>query len=420
MMKTISRILFFILCAWPLCSVAQSLTLGECLVLARKNYPLIRQYRLVEQSRGFTLANASKAWLPQVGVSAGAYAFTDIINGEGMPGNVGLDMKNHVAVGSVSVSQNIYDGGQTAARRRVVKAQAEVESRQLDVSLYEVDGRVEELFFGILLLDEQIKQNWLLQEDLGISRKAAESRLKNGMANSVDINLIEVEMLKARQQNEAFDGSRSAFLRMLAVFIGRSVEDDVTLERPSAVKPLAWGQSLVARPELDYYSAQNSLIAQRRRQLDAALMPRVSAFAMGMAHTRVTDMVKDNMLFGGITLSWNIGSLYTRKNDLRNIDLKKQEIDVMRDTFLFNNRLQHEQSRGSLDALERQVKLDGDIVSLRERIRGQSETKVKMGTESTYELLRNINAASQAHLQKAMHELQMLREAYRMEHIINR
>ncbi len=418
-MNTIIRNLFFVFCAWPLCSVSQSLTLDECLGLARENYPAIRQYRLVEQSRDFTLANASTAWLPQVSASAGVYAFTDILNGDGMPGNVGIDMKNHVAVGSITVRQSIYDGGQTAALRRVVKAQAEVDSRQLDVSLYEIDGRVEELFFGILLLDEQIRQNRLLLEDLGVSRKSAESRMKNGVANSADLSLIDVEMLRARQQKEALDGSHRAFVRMLAVFVGRPLVDSVFLEKPLYVKTSAWDESLVARPELDYYSSRIQLLDQKRRQLDASIMPRVSAFAMGMAHTSVADMVKDNMLFGGITLSWNIGSLYTRKNDLRNIGMQRQEIGVMRDTFLFNNRLQHEQLRGSLEALERQVKLDGDIVSLRERIRTQSETKVKMGTESTYELLRNINAASQARLQKAIHELQLLREAYRLKHIIN-
>ena len=42
----------------------------------------------------------------------------------------------------------------------------------------------------------------------------------------------------------------------------------------------------------------------------------------------------------GVRLSWNLGKLYTLKNDRRKIEVSRRQIDVQRETFLFNTRLQ--------------------------------------------------------------------------------
>ena len=122
-----------------LSALAQSLTLADCRQMAHDNYPAIRQYSLVEQSRDYTLDNAAKAWLPHVSASAGAYAFTDIVKTNQRTEQMGLDMKNYMANASVMVRQNVYDGGQTAAQKRVASAQADVQSRQLDVTMYAIN-----------------------------------------------------------------------------------------------------------------------------------------------------------------------------------------------------------------------------------------------------------------------------------------
>ena len=44
----------------------------------RENYPSVKQYRLIELSRDYTVDNASKAWLPKISVAAGAILMSDI------------------------------------------------------------------------------------------------------------------------------------------------------------------------------------------------------------------------------------------------------------------------------------------------------------------------------------------------------
>lgn len=408
----------------------QALSLQECRQMAHDNYPAIKQYQMIEQSRNFTLENAAKGWLPQVSASAGAYAFTDIVKQNEQMQQMGIDMKNFMANASVMVRQNVYDGGQIAARKEVASAQSNVQKHQLDVSMYAINERIDQLYFGVLLLDEQMLQNKLLQNDLSTSEKTVSSMMKGGIANQSDLDAILVEKVKARQQEEALATSRKAYLRMLSVFVGKELGESDKLEKPSIDSGYThvdgnpsyvegFSNRKVNRPELTYYVSQNLLLDAQRKQLDTQLRPTVSLFGMGMLHSKMSDMVNNGLLMGGVSVSWNIGALYTRKNDIKKLEVQRQMNDSQRETFLFNNRLQNEEVDGSISSLRKQLAQDDEIVRLRESIRSKSDKKVQLGTESVNELVRDINAVSMARAQKAQHEIQLLKEIYKQKNINN-
>lgn len=393
-----------------------ALSLNEARSMARDNYPAIRQYRMIEQSSDFTLDNVMKVWLPQVSISAGAYGFTDILKSDKKMEQAGMDMNNFMANASVMIKQSVYDGGQIAARKKVVWAESQVQKQQLDVSMYAINEQVDQLFFGILLLDEQLKQNALLKKDLATSEQTIRSMMIGGIANQTDLDAILVERLKAEQQNESLLASRQSYLRMLGVFVGKDLAAAAeTLEKPAQ----RYVRANVNRPELKYYASQNLLLDAQRKQLNTQLRPTVGIFGMGMVHSKMSDMLNNGMMMAGVSVSWNIGALYTRKNDIRKIEVQRQINDSQREVFLFNNRLQNEEADGAIASLKRQIEKDEEIVRLRENIRGKSDRKVELGTKSVNELVSDINAVSLARAQKAMHEIQLLKEIYRQKNINN-
>ena len=393
-----------------------ALSLNEARSMARDNFPAIRQYRMIEQSRDFTLDNVMKVWLPQVSISAGAYGFTDILKSDKKMEQAGMDMNNFMANASVMIKQSVYDGGQIAARKKVVWAESQVQKQQLDVSMYAINEQVDQLFFSILLLDEQLEQNALLQKDLATSEQTIRSMMTGGIANQTDLDAILVERLKAEQQNESLLASRQSYLRMLGVFVGKDLAAAAeTLEKPAQ----GYVRANVNRPELKYYASQNLLLDAQRKQLNTQLRPTVGIFGMGMVHSKMSDMLNNGMMVAGVSVSWNIGALYTRKNDIRKIEVQRQINDSQREVFLFNNRLQNEEADGAIASLKRQIEKDEEIVRLRENIRGKSDRKVELGTKSVNELVSDINAVSLARAQKAMHEIQLLKEIYRQKNINN-
>ena len=407
---------FFLLAMILLPIAVHALSLNEARSMARDNYPAIRQYRMIEQSRDFTLDNVMKGWLPQVSISAGAYGFTDILKSDKKMEQAGMDMNNFMANASVMIKQSLYDGGQIAARKKVVWAESQVQKQQLDVSMYAINEQVDQLFFSILLLDEQLEQNALLQKDLATSEQTIRSMMAGGIANQTDLDAILVERLKAEQQNESLLASRQSYLRMLGVFVGKDLAAAAeTLEKPAQ----GYVRANVNRPELKYYASQNLLLDAQRKQLNTQLRPTVGIFGMGMVHSKMSDMLNNGMMVAGVSVSWNIGALYTRKNDIRKIEVQRQINDSQREVFLFNNRLQNEEANGAIASLKRQIEKDEEIVRLRENIRGKSDRKVELGTKSVNELVSDINAVSLARAQKAMHEIQLLKEIYRQKNINN-
>lgn len=173
------------------------------------------------------------------------------------------------------------------------------------------------------------------------------------------------------------------------------------------------------RPELKLIDSRNRMLDEQRKQLDTRLRPTVSLFGAGMAHSKLSSRVNNGVLLGGVSLSWNIGALYSRKNDIGKLELQRQMNESQRDVFNYDTRLQSSQTSGTIEALQKQIATDGEIVRLRESIREKGDKKVRLGTESVNELMRDINAVAGARTQKALHEVQLLREQYRLKNINN-
>ena len=395
-------------------------TLEQCKEWARANYPLIRRYDLVEQSRQFTVENAMKAWLPQVGLSAGASYQSDVTS---LPVEIpGVDIpalsKDQYDV-SLTVTQQMYDGGQTAAAKRIVNAQGDVEREQVSVAMYGVNERVDQLFFGVLVLDEQIRQVNVLKDDLSLALASVEAMVKGGVANQTDVDAVKVEQVKARQRETSLLTRRNTYLKMLSTFIGKEIGGGDTLVKPT---PPVLQNGANCRPELALYAAQERLLDARQKSLNVALRPNVGLFARGGYGNPGLNMLKDDFdayYKVGVTLSWSFGSLYTRANDRRNIDIERQTVQSERDAFLFNTRLQTEMQIGAVDNLREQLRQDDEIITLRRRIREKAELRVANGTETVNEMLRDINAVSDAQLGKRLHEIQLLQEMYKIKHLNN-
>ena len=411
------KILVFILSILISPCLAQ-LDIDQCHDMARQQYPLIKQYGLLEKSEAYTLSNAMKAFLPEVKFSFGANGFTDLISSSPKTDAMGMgDMKNYLLNGSIQINQLIYDGGAISAQRKLIKAQAEADKKQLDVRLYEINQRVDQLYFGILMIDEQSKQLKLLQNDLTLSLNTVQSLMNGGLANQSDVDAVKVEQLRAAQQESSLRTSRKSYIQMLGLFIGKALDEKTTLDKPTPL-PLSKPQG-VLRPELSYFAAQQNLLDTQRKSLTARLLPQLSAFAMGMYHNKVLDMMKPAMLAGGITLSWKISPFYTRKNDLRSIETKKSMINQERETFLFNIHLQNEKEQSVVEDLREKLKQDDEIIRLRENIHSVSVTKVQNGIQTINEMLRDVNAVNEARQQKSIHEIQLLEAMYQLKNINN-
>ena len=404
-------------------------TLEACQQAAERNYPLIRQYGLIEKTTELTVANIQKGWLPQVSASAQATyqsdvtAFPDQI--QKVYQQMGIDMeglrKDQYRVG-IDIQQAVFDGGAIRSQKAVVREQGKVQAAQNEVNIYNVRKRVNEMYFGLLLIDEQIQLNQDLQELLGQNEKKLSSMVKNGTAAESDYLNVKAERLNVVQQMTGLQAQRQALVRMLSAFCGIEVKEAVKPGLVAAVPQQQTGR----RPELKAIDAQLRLADAQEKALDAALMPKLGVFAQGFYGYPGYNMFEDMMghrwsLNGmiGARLSWNIGALYTRKNDKAKIDVQRSMFNVQRETFLFNNNLEQIQQNENLERYQKLMADDEEIISLRSSIRKAAESKLSHGIIDVNDLVKEINNENAARVQQTVHEIQMLKEIYDLRFTLN-
>ena len=412
--------LSFIICHLSF-SAAQSLE--ECQRAAEQNYPLIRQYDLIEKTTELTVANIGKGWLPQVSASAQATYQSDVVafpdQFKALYAQMGLDMKGlkkeQYRVG-IDVSQTIYDGGAISSQKQIAREQGKVQTAQNEVNLYNVRKRVNEMYFALLLLDDQIRLNNDLQELLLGNEKKLASMVKNGTAAESDLQSVKAERLNVIQQKTSLESQKRMLQKMLSTFCGIEIK---TVQKPSLMVDGGWLMAKNRRPELKALDAQLGLLNAQEHALNSALMPKLGVFAQGYYGYPGLNMFEDMMshqwsLNGiiGARLTWNIGALYTRKNDKAKINSQRSMVDVQRETFLFNNNLEQIQQNENISRYKKLMAEDEEIISLRAAVRKAAESKLSHGIIDVNDLVREINQENAAKVQQSMHEIEMLKEIY--------
>ena len=413
----------------PIGIFAQQLTLDECLSKAKANYPLVKQYGLIEETGNYNLSNANKSYLPQLTLSAKATYQSDVTS---LPESLAqtLEKMTGKAISSVSkdqyqavveANQLIWDGGVIASQKKLTKASTEIEKKKLDVDLYAINERVEQLYFGILLIDEQLKQNAILKTELQTNYKKVEAYKNNGIANQADLDAIMVEILNADQRDVELKISRKSYLSVLGAFIGTKPAENTELQKPMADLSVL-NNTANLRPELSLFDAQNKLFDTQVSLQNAGNMPRLGAFVQGGVGRPGLNMFVNQFspfYIGGLRLSSNISNFYTQKNNLNKIEVNRKASEVQRETFLFNSDLKTQQQKADIEKLQASIESDTKIIRLKSNIKSSTSSKLDNGTSSVTDLIRDLNSENMAIQLKSLHEVQLLMSIYQLKNNVN-
>lgn len=410
--------------------LSAEITIEECVDKAQENYPLIKKQGLIRAIRDVELEDINKGWLPRIGLYGQGTAqntvpsfpqpLSDVLSqmGQSMKGLGEIQYK-----AGMDVSQTIWDGGVSAAQREIQRTQAEAQRSAVEVELYTVRQKVENLYFAILLTEEQIEQNRNAVRLIDGNLKKLRSMLLNGTAMQSDVDMAEAQSLVIDQQitqaTRAVAGYRSA----LEILTGTSLEGQ-QLARPSAGIPTDTASD---RPELRRFDNQIAAIKAESRLTDAALRPKVGFFAQmyygypGFNYFK--SMITRDMSFNilaGVKVTWNIDQLYTKSNKARRIAKEAESIASEKETFILNSEIQKATQTETINGLRDIMKDDRRIVDLRASVRKAAESQLENGVIDTTSLLDKITAENQAELTARFHEIQLLQEIYNLKYTLNR
>lgn len=410
-----------------LASTTTAQTLEECQKAAEKNYPLIKQYGLIAQTTELTVSNIQKEWLPKIAVSAQATYQSNVVAWperiQSIYQQMGLAMKGlkkDQYKMAIDLQQTLYDGGTIASKQAIARQEAKVQEAENQTKLYQVHHRVNEMYFALLLLNEQIKLNNNVKSLLLASENKLAAMVKSGTAATSDLDNIKAERLSAEQQYTSLKAEQQMLQHILSTFCGIKVEN---VQKPM---PVSTDTLTNNRPELQLFNSKLKLSEAQEKALNTRLHPTLALFAQGYygypGMNMFNDMIDHKWRLNGIVgikLSWNVGALYTRKNDKARLRLQRELIENERKVFLFNNSMEQIRQNNNINRFKTMMQTDKEIIALRTNVRKAAESKLLHGIIDVNSLLREINNENAAKVQWAIHEIDMLKEMYNLKYTNN-
>ncbi|MDE6071350.1 MAG: TolC family protein [Muribaculaceae bacterium] len=425
-----TRTLTLIILLLSVCSHGRAeVTLDYCLKRAEENYPVIKKYGILENSTELNLSEINRGWLPNIGIYAQGNvqnvvpAFPSVLRN--MLAQNGFELKGMSKLQyklAAELNQTIWDGGASKASREIERAALDESRAALDVELYGVRSQVESLFFGILLIQEQMKQTQSTIDLLTANLQRLQSMIKNGTAMQSDADMVEAQCLTLKQNLSTAQSSMEGYRSVLSIYMGEDI-GATQLRCPEAIAPQSTNSN---RPELTLFDKQIAQNVARERGIDAAVMPRVGFFTQAYygypGYNYFESMTNRNLSFNimaGVKVSWNVDGLYTKSLKRKKLALNTEIINVDRENFLFNSRLKSTQEEAEIKAMHEVMKEDSRIVELRGNVRRSAESQLRNGVIDVTALLTKINDENQAKLNSAYHKIQLVQNIYKLKNTLN-
>jgi outer membrane protein TolC len=411
MVKSIIQFLSILLLpGWLAAQEIKKLDLQQAYDLAQKNYPVIRQKELIKQTAAINIENLQKGFLPQVTISGQATYQSDVTRVNiTVPGvNIESAAKDQYKL-VADVNQLIYDGGITREQKVYQQLNEAMEEQKVEVEMYRVKERINQLYLSVLYLNEQLKQTDLVKADINTGIKRVEAQVQNGTAFRSSLNVLKAELLKTDQRSIEVKASRKGLIDALAVFIGQPVDENTELEKP--VTNSITINNEITRPELKLYSVQSNFINQQTKLITAKNLPKASVFVQGgYGRPGLNQLKNDFELYyiGGVRINWSLGGLYTKKKEKELTEVNKRMIDIQKETFLLNTNSQLKQQAAEINKLQQLAATDAEIISLRVSVKDAAKAQLENGVITANDYLREVNAEDQSRQTLITHQLQLL------------
>jgi outer membrane protein TolC len=389
-----------------------SISIDACYKLAKQNYPLIKKQDLIKKTGEYSIANVSTVFLPQFSLNGQATYQSAVTQIPLKLPNTDIPVvsKDQYKI-YAEVNQTIFDGGVNKWQKSSIEANAAIEQQQVEVELYKLNERINQLFFGILLAKDQLAQTAMLKKDIQLGLEKVKAAITNGTALKSSGDALAAELLKSEQKAIELRSVASAYITMLGYFINKPLDENTVFEKPVS---LAVSQT-INRPELLLFEKEKRSLDIQDQLVKAKNLPKAGLFLQGGMGKPALNMLSNDVdayYIGGIRFNWSLSGLYTSKKEKAVINIKRNNTDLQQETFLFNTELTLKKQHADITKWEHLIKSDDEIITLRTRIKNTSLAQLEYGVINSSDYLREVNAEDQAKQNRLLHETQLLMAQY--------
>lgn len=363
----------------------QTITLQECYELATVNYPLAKQSHLLEEQNQLDKEVVSNTKLPQISLDAQATYQSDVIEIP-IPNSTIEPLNKDQYRATLSVNQLIYNGGATDASLDVKSAQLKTKQKQVEVNLYQLKQKINQLYFSILLSQETNLLLTAKQEQLQAKLSEVKSGVKYGVILPKSDKVLEAELLKINQQLIDVESNRIILIETLSSIIGQSLKPSTNFQNPLVAIVL---ETELNRPELELFQLKKEEIESSKAMISKQNAPKLLGFATGGYGNPGLNMLDNSFqpfYTVGVKLNWNVFDWNSNKKQRESLAINKNIVDTETQTFILNTNTELNQQQKEIDKIEAFITSDLAIINLRKEVLKSADSQLKNGviTSSAY------------------------------------
>jgi outer membrane protein TolC len=409
--KQIKKVLVLIVLFISINVTAQKtqLSLEEAYQLSRQNYPAIRQKDLIRQTEQLNIQNLNTSFLPQLNFNGQVSYQSDVTKvNVPIPGIIIPSQTKDQYRATADVSQLIFDGGVVREQKNIQLLNSSVEESSVEVELYALKNRINQIYFNILYQDELLKQTELLLKDIQLGINKVKPQVENGSVLHSNLQILQAQYLQTEQRAIEIKNTRKGLIDALSLLINQPLTENTELQIP--VMP-STTDTILNRPEVKLYEDQSRLIAVQEKLLDAKNLPKTSAFIQGGYGKPGLNMLSnqfDPFYIAGLRFNWSLGGLYNTKRDKKLININRQKIEIQKESFVLNTQSTLKQQKAEINRYAYLVSSDQAIIDIRSKISEAAKAQLENAVINANDYLREINAEDQARQAMATHRLQLL------------
>lgn len=404
-------LIFFLICSVNLYSQNDNLSLKELYKFAYENYPNSKQIKYFNDINDLKLKNLNVNFLPQISLKGQATYQSEVTklnisNPLFKPEELNKDQYKL----TLDVKQLIFDGGTVSSQKESELSQLKVDKQKLEVELFGLRSRVNDLFFSILLLQEKKKVNENLIKDLNQRISEMESKVRNEIITPNNVYILQAQVLQTEQEIESIDADRKASLKMLSELVGKNLSENSNLDIPF-INEYQVNNDFSSRPEYKLFDYQKNQLKSYSDIVNTRIIPKFSAFGQagfGRPGLNMLDNSFQPFYMVGLSLSWNPINWNSNDNELQIYKINENIIDLQKETFEKNLKVSLEKYKSEIDKYENLLKKDDDIISLRNKIIATLYSQLQNGTITSTVYLTELNNKSQSQIMLETHKIQLL------------
>lgn len=409
--------IFGLLLLIPVSGMAQnkkSIMLEYCYEQIDNEFPLARKLELQDQITALNVRLRQSGLYPEILVN-GSVSYQSDVTEVPFAGPTAPEFsKDHYNI-SMDISQTIFDGGRTSRLKELERNSGSVAKAGVEIELWNLRSQIEQVYFGILLMQKQKATIELLLEDLNEQLSAVQSRVENGVLLKSNALILRAEILKVRQQLSTVESDLNAGFNVLGELIGEDLDPEIKILTPGSMNIDSTAGAELHRAEYEMFEEQQEVLKSQVGTIKADKLPVISAFAKTAYARPGLNAFDDDLQFYwvvGVRAQWSFRNWRNSDRKSQVVQVQQEQLQADEDAFTRQLKASLRQTESEIKALEEQIQLDEQVLELRTEVVKEKQSQLNEGVITSTEYITELNAENRARLNLEIHQVQLIQARY--------